>query len=95
VLVARVPNPSDAAVTFLRANISLTELRQRGGEQLMVQVMNESTKRIAGEGFEINPRYGTFNAETLEIGPTKVNWLVDLPSEDTPSEADPSPAPSN
>lgn len=75
-LRTRVENPSDPAVSVLRANISLTDLQQRLGEQRTAEVLTEATRRLTAEGFEINPRFGVFDPQTGRIAPLQPNWLA-------------------
>lgn len=86
-LATRVPNPSDAAVTVIRANISLTELQQQFGQEQTAQVLSEVTERLASDGFSVNPRFGDFDPASGRITPIQPNWL-------TGSEPQPSPTPS-
>jgi hypothetical protein len=88
-LVARVPNPSDAAITVIRANISLTDMTQRLGEAKTAQALGEATKRLSADGFTVNPRFGDFDPTTGRITPILPNWLPG-----TGSQTAPSPTPS-
>jgi hypothetical protein len=84
-LVTRVPHPSDAAITVIRANISLTDLQSRLGEQQTAQVLGEATKRLSADGFTVNPRFGDFDPTTGRIAPILPNWLPGAEEQATPS----------
>ena len=89
-LQARVPEPSDAAVTVIRANTSLTDLQQRLGDQKTAQVLGEATQRLTADGFSVNPRFGDFDPTTGRISPIRPNWLPGGEAQATPT---PTPSP--
>lgn len=91
VLAQKVPNPSPAAISVIRANISLNDMQQQLGEERTGQVLAEVTKKLTAEGFKINPRFGTFDAATGRISPDRPNWLISNDTSQPP--ASPSPAP--
>lgn len=76
VLLPKVPHPSDAAISVLRANISLNDLQQNLGQEETVKVLSEVNKRLNADGFQVNPRFGAFDSKTGRFLPQQPNWLV-------------------
>jgi hypothetical protein len=80
----KVPNPSSAGVQVIQANQALAAVQQLG--QTQAQQANDAiTKSLAAAGFEVNPRYGSYDKQKGRIGASQPNWLP------TPS-ATPNPA---
>jgi hypothetical protein len=81
ILKDRVPKPSGAVISVIRANISLNYLQSRLGEKQAAEVLTEATHKLAADGFEVNPRFGRFHPENGRILLAQPNWLVSSPTQ--------------
>ncbi|MFN8097249.1 MAG: hypothetical protein U0Q21_03045 [Dermatophilaceae bacterium] len=67
-------DPSDATVEVVRANYALYQMEQTD-PTMIDQVIAELKKAK----ITVNPRYGRFDAATLEMVPVTPNWVVGQP----------------
>jgi hypothetical protein len=74
-LSTKVRTPSQAGVEVIRTNGELVGLQQRLGDQQAKQVLSEVPQRLEADGFEVNPRFGTYDAATGDVVVVQPNWL--------------------
>jgi hypothetical protein len=101
-LKARVASPSPAGVDLVRINLSLAALEQKLGQERANGVRAEVDQRLVTDGFEMNPRFGTFDPKTGQVTMVQPNWLVGAPdvqdvqdgqqAQGAPQESAPSPS---
>lgn len=82
-LLDKVENPSRSTLDFVRTALALNSM-DPATEEKVVQQLKQAD-------IELNPRYGSLDRKTLQIGPETRNWLV-ADAAGAPSPA-PTPAP--
>ena len=78
-LLDKVENPSRSTLDFVRTALALNSM-DPATEEKVVQQLKQAD-------IELNPRYGSLDRKTLQIGPETRNWLV------ADAAGAPSPAP--
>lgn len=69
-----VQDPSDSTVEIIRFASSISAAQQSG--QLSQEDSVELTDRLSSRDVEVNPRYGSFNAETVSVDLGLPTWVT-------------------
>jgi hypothetical protein len=83
---SKVTHPSQAGLTVMEANTSLTRLDSLGGNAT-TDALTEVAKDLSRDGFTINPRYGSFDLTRGVLGSSQPNWLPTPPPSASASPA--------
>ena len=74
-LVQKVAEPSESAVTAIRANEAVNRLSQLA-EDKSKPIMDALIAELKVAQIDVSPRYGTFDRETVTMANSEQNWLV-------------------
>jgi hypothetical protein len=85
--VPNAPEPSEAGVDVLRANLAIVQLQQGRGQAEVLATFDQIATRLKAAGVHVNPRYGAgIDYRTFTMQAAKQDWLK-TPGAATPPDA--------